>query len=184
MEAVVADNALELAIIGGLMAIIVAFITIASVAIFRQGSKIDRLGEELVKTNRELSEKIAQSHQELGEKIAQSHRELGEKIAQSHQELSERIAQSHQELSERIAQSYQELSEKIDAKIEQLRNDMTRQMEQTKNEIVAALVNHTHPNPGGPPVFTAPLPARPELPAQNGAPDQAAAEPQPAPADN
>ena len=173
MEAVVADNALELAIIGGLMAIIVAFITIASVAIFRQGSKIDRLGEELVKTNRELSEKIAQSHQELGEKIAQSHRELSEKIAQSHQELSERIAQSHQELSD-----------KIDAKIEQLRHDMTRQMEQTKNEIVAALVNHTHPNPGGPPVFTAPLPARPELPAQNGAPDQAAAEPQPAPADN
>ena len=173
MEAAVADNALELAIIGGLMAIIVAFITIGSIAIFRQGSKIDRLGEELVKTNRELSEKIAQSHQELSEKIAQSHQELSEKIAQSHQELSEKIAQSHQELSD-----------KIDAKIEQLRNDMTRQMEQTKDEIVAALVNHTHPNPGGPPVFTAPLPARPELPAQNGAPDQAAAEPQPAPADN
>ena len=162
MEAVVADNALELAIIGGLMAIIVAFITIASVAIFRQGSKIDRLGEELAKTNRELSEKIAQSHQEL----------------------SDKIAQSHQELSERIAQSHQELSDKIDAKIDQLRNDMTRQMEQTKNEIVAALVNHTHPEPGGPPVFTAPLPARPEPQAQNGAPDQAAAEPQPAPADN
>ena len=80
MEAVVANNALELAVIGGLMAIIAAFITIGSVAIFRQGSKIDRLGEELVKTNRELSEKIVQSRQELGEKIVQSRRELIAKI--------------------------------------------------------------------------------------------------------
>ena len=151
MEAVVADNALELAIIGGLMAIIVAFITIGSIAIFRQGSKIDRLGEELAKTNRELSEKIAQSHQELSDKI-------DAKVEQLRADMTRQM--------------------------EQLRNDMTRQMERTKAEIIAALVNHSHPDPGGPPVFTAPPPARPEPPAQNGTPDQPTAEPQAAPADD
>ena len=127
-----ADNTLELAIIGGLIAIIVAFITIGSVAVFRQGSKIDRLGEELVKTNRELSEKIAQSHQEI--------------------------------------------SDKIDEKIDQLRDDMIRQAERMKSEIINALVNHAHPEPGGPPVFTAPPPV-----AEAGPAEQELA---PTPADN
>ena len=49
-------------------------------------------------------------------------------------------------------------------------------MAQMKAEIISALVNHAHPEPGGPPVFTAPPPANP--------PDPTAREPEAAPADD
>ena len=79
----------------------------------------------------------------------------------AHNELGEKIAQSHKELSEKIAQSHKELSEKIDSAISELRGDFSRQMDQTKAEIINALVNHTHPGPNAPPVFTAPPPVSP-----------------------
>ena len=96
----------------------------------------------------------------------------------SHNELSEKIDQSHDELVAKIDQSHNELSEKIDRAIAELREDFARQLERVKAEIVSALVNHTHPESGGPPAFTAPPPVVP--------PDSLPAEPEPAaaPADN
>ena len=90
MESALAGNTLEIAIIGGLIAIIVAFITIGSIAVFRLGSKVDRLAEKLAETDASLTEKINQSHNELVAKINQSHNELVAKINQSHNELVER----------------------------------------------------------------------------------------------
>ena len=139
MESALAGNTLEIAIIGGLMAVIVAFITIGAVFVFRLFSRVDQLADKLGETN-------------------------------------ERIGQTRNELSEKIDQSHRELSEKID----QLREDMMRQMAQMKGEIISALVSHTHPEPGGPPVFTAPPPATPpNPPAQEPEPT-----PAPTPADN
>ena len=150
MESALAGNTLEIAIIGGLMAVIVAFITIGAVFVFRLFSRVDQLADKLSETN----ERIGQTRNELSEKIDQSHRELSEKIDQRHRELSE--------------------------KIDLLREDMMRQMAQMKGEIISALVSHTHPEPGGPPVFTAPPPATPpNPPAQEPEPT-----PAPTPADN
>ena len=139
MESALAGNTLEIAIIGGLIAIIVAFITIGSIAVFRLGSKVDRLAEKLAETDASLTEKINQSHNELVAKINQSHNELV-------------------------------------ARMERMRQDLIRQMEQMQVEIVAALVNHSHPGDGEPPVFTAPPPVAPT--------DPTAREPEPTPADN
>ena len=111
MEGTLASNALEIAIIGGLIAVIVAFITIGAVFVFRLSNRVDQLADQLA---------------ELGVKIEQSHRELSEKIDESNRET---------------------------------REELTKQMTLMKNEIIGALVNHTHPEPGGPPVFTAPPPA-------------------------
>ncbi len=127
MESTLTDNALEIAIIGGLIAIIVAFITIGAIFIFRLFNRVDQLADKLGETN-------------------------------------ERIVQTRNELSEKIDQSHRDLSDKIDEKIDRLREDMVQQMAQMKNEIINALVNHTHPEPGGPPVFTAPPPIVPPDP--------------------
>ena len=162
MEGTLASNALEIAIIGGMSAVIVAFITIGSIFVFRLFNRVDQLADQL-----------AQSTATLTERIEQSHRELSEKIEQSHRELSERIEQTHRELGERIEQSSREL-----------REEFTRQMAQTKAEIIGALVNHSHPEPSGPPVFTAPPPVQPEPVAQNGTPDPVGTEPEPAVADD
>ena len=51
-----------------------------------------------------------------------------------------------------------------------------QQMAQMKTEIINALVNHSHPEPGGPPVFTAPPPNIPL--------DPTTREPEATPADN
>ena len=51
-----------------------------------------------------------------------------------------------------------------------------QQMAQMKNEIINALVNHSHPEPGGPPVFTAPPSITP--------PDPTARETEATPADD
>ena len=148
MESALADNALEIASIGGLIAVIVAFITIGSIFVFRLFNRVDQLADKLGETN--------------------------ERIGETRNELSEKIGETRNELSEKIGETRNELSEKID----QLREDMTRQMAQMKAEIISALVSHTHPETGGPPVFTAPPPIIP--------PDQSAREPEPttAPADN
>ena len=146
MEGALAGNALEIAIIGGLIAIIVAFITIGAIFVLRLFSRVDQLADKLGETN----ERIGQTRNELSEKIDQSHRELSEKIDQRHREVSE--------------------------KIDQLRHDMMQQMAQMKAEIISALVNHSHPEPGGPPVFTAPPPPI--------SPDPPAREPEAAPADD
>ena len=135
MESALAGNALEIAIIGGLIAIIVAFITIGAIFVFRLFNRVDQLADKLGETN----DRIGEIRNELSEKIDQSHRELSEKIDQRHWELMQ-------------------------------------QMAQMKAEIISALVNHTHPEPGGPPVFAAPPPA--------SQPDQVAREPEAAPADN
>ncbi len=92
--------------------------------------------------------------------------------------LTEQNNATHKELSEKIDQSHKELSEKIDLAIGQLREDFTRQLEQVKAEIINALLHHSHPEPGGPPVFTVPPPVVPpdSLPQET--------EPTPAPADN
>lgn len=137
MESALAGNALEIAIIGGLIAIIVAFITIGAIFVFRLFNRVDQIADKLGETN----DRIGETRNELSEKIDQRHRELSEKIDQRHLELMQ-------------------------------------QMAQMKAEIISALVNHTHPEPGGPPVFTAPPPVIP--------PDQSAREPEPtpAPADN
>ena len=87
--------------------------------------------------------------------------------------LVEQNNTSHNELSEKIAQTHSELSEKIN----QSHNELVAKMEQMKSEIISTLLNHTHPEPGGPPVFTAPPPAVP--PAQESEPT-----PAPTPADN
>ena len=146
MESALADNALEIAIIGGLIAVIVAFITIGAIFVLRLFNRVDQLADKLGETN----ERIGQIRNELSEKIDQSNRELNEKIDQRHRELSE--------------------------KIDRLREDMVQQMAQMKAEIINALVNHSHPEPGGPPVFTAPPPTV--------EPDPAAREPEATPADN
>ena len=135
MESALAGNALEIAIIGGLIAIIVAFITIGAIFVFRLFNRVDQLADKLGETN-------------------------------------ERIGQTRNELTEKIDQSNRELSEKID----QLRGDMMQQMAQMKTEIINALVNHSHPETGGPPVFTAPPPIVP--------PDPTAREPEGTPADD
>lgn len=129
-----ANNGLEIAIISGMAAVIVAFITVGALYVFRLFNRVDRLAEQLAETTVSLSEKINQSHLELSEKINQSHLELSEKIDKS-------------------------------------RDDVLWRMEQMKAEIISALVSHTHPEPGGGPVFTAPS-------------DSVAAEPQPTPADD
>ncbi len=51
-----------------------------------------------------------------------------------------------------------------------------QQMAQMKTEIINALVNHSHPEPGGPPVFAAPPPIIP--------PDPTARETEATPADD
>ena len=135
MESAFAGNALEIAIIGGLIAVIVAFITIGAIFVFRLFNRVDQLADKLGETN----ERISQTRNELSEKIDQSHRELIEKI-------------------------------------DQLREDMMQQMAQMKTEIINALVNHSHPEPGGPPVFTAPPPIIPT--------DPASREPEATPADD
>ena len=173
MEGTLASNALEIAIIGGMSAVIVAFITIGSIFVFRLFNRVDQLADQLAQTTATLTEKIEQTNRELSDKIEQSHRELGERIEQTHRELSDRIEQTHRELGERIEQSSREL-----------REEFTRQMAQTKAEIIGALVNHSHPEPSGPPVFTAPPPVQPEPVAQNGTPDPVGTEPEPAVADD
>ena len=146
MESTLADNALEIAIIGGLIAVIVAFITIGAIFVFRLFNRVDQLADKLGETN----ERIGQTRNELSEKIDQTHRELSEKIDHSHRELS--------------------------AKMDRMREDMMQQMAQMKTEIINALVNHSHPEPGGPPVFTAPPPIVP--------PDPTARETEATPADD
>ena len=135
MESTLANNALEIAIIGGLIAVIVAFITIGAIFVFRLFNRVDQLADKLGETN----DRIGETRNELSEKIDETRRELSEKIDQSHRELMQ-------------------------------------QMAQMKAEIISALVNHTHPEPGGPPVFTAPPPIVP--------PNPAAREPEAAPADD
>lgn len=88
--------------------------------------------------------------------------------------LAEQNNTTHNELNEKINQSHNELIEKID----QSHNDLVARMEQMKSEIISALLNHTHPEPGGPPRFTAPPPAMPSAPLP---PEP---EPTPATADN
>ncbi len=134
MESTLANNALEIAIIGGLIAVIVAFITIGAIFVFRLFNRVDQLADKLGETN----DRIGETRNELSEKIDETRRELSEKIDQSHRELSEKIDQSHRELMQ--------------------------QMAQMKTEIISALVNHTHPESGGPPVFTAPPPIIPRDP--------------------
>ena len=143
------ENALEITIIGVLGGIAAALIAVGGVGFFWLASRIDRLTEQNNTT----------------------HKELGEKTAVSHKELSEKIDQSHKELSEKF-------DDKIDSAIGQLREDFTRQLEQVKAEIINALLHHSHPEPGGPPVFTVPPPVVPpdSLPQET--------EPAPAPADN
>ena len=97
---------------------------------------------------------------------------LAEQNNATHNELNEKIDRTHNELSEKIDQTHRELSEKID----RLREDMMQQMAQMKTEIINALVNPSHPEPGGPPVFTAPPPIVP--------PDPTAREPEAIPADD
>ena len=155
------ENALEITIISVLGGIIAALIAGGVVGFFWLASRIDRLAKQHNTTHNELSEKIAQTN---------------ESIALTNSQLSERIAQSHNELSERIAQSHNELSAKIDLAIGQLREDFTRQLERTKAEIINALVNHTHPGPNEPPVFTAPPPVSPA--------DSPAREPELSPSDD
>ena len=99
---------------------------------------------------------------------------LAEQNNTTHNELNEKINQSHSDLIEKINQSHNELIEKID----QSHNDLVARMEQMKSEIISALLNHTHPEPGGPPLFTAPPPAIPSAPLP---PEP---EPTPATADN
>ena len=140
MEGTLASNALEIAIIGGMSAVIVAFITIGSIFVFRLFNRVDQLADQLAQTTATLTEKIEQTNRELSDKIEQSNREL--------------------------------------------REEFTRQMAQTKAEIIGALVNHSHPEPSGPPVFTAPPPVQPEPVAQNGTPDPVGTEPEPAVADD
>lgn len=135
MESTLANNALEIAIIGGLIAVIVAFITIGAIFVFRLFNRVDQLADKLGETN----DRIGETRNELSEKIDETRRELSEKIDQSHRELMQ-------------------------------------QMAQMKAEIISALVNHTHPEPGGPPVFTAPPPIVP--------PNPAARESEAAPADD
>ena len=135
MESTLANNALEIAIIGGLIAVIVAFITIGAIFVFRLFNRVDQLADKLGETN----DRIGETRNELSEKIDETRRELSEKIDQSHRELMQ-------------------------------------QMAQMKTEIISALVNHSHPEPGGPPVFTAPPPTIP--------PDLATREPEAAPADD
>lgn len=135
MESALADNALEIAVIGGLIAVIVAFITIGAIFVFRLFNRVDQLADKLGETN----DRIGETRNELSEKIDQSHRELSDKIDQRHRELMQ-------------------------------------QMAQMKAEIISALVDHSHPEPGGPPVFTAPPPTIP--------PDLATREPEAAPADD
>ena len=144
------ENGLEIAIISVLGGIIVALAILGGTGFFWLANRVYR-----------LSEANHQAHNELNEKIDQTRNELNGKIDQTHRELSEKIDQRHRELSE---------------KIDQLRHDMMQQMEQMKAEIISALVNHSHPEPGGPPVFTAPPPPIP--------PDQPAREPEAAPADD
>ncbi len=146
MEGTLANNALEIAIIGGLIAIIVAFITIGAVFVFRLFNRVDQLADKLGETN----ERIGETHSDLNEKIDQTRLDLNEKIDQTRRELS--------------------------GKMDQLREDMIRQMADMKADIITALVNHTHPEPGGPPVFTAPPPTVPSEPAIR--------EPEAAPADD
>ena len=140
MEGTLASNALEIAIIGGMSAVIVAFITIGSIFVFRLFNRVDQLADQLAQTTATLTERIEQTNRELSDKIEQSNREL--------------------------------------------REEFTRQMAQTKAEIIGALVNHSHPEPSGPPVFTAPPPVQPEPVAQNGTPDPVGTEPEPAVADD
>ena len=146
MEGTLANNALEIAIIGGLIAIIVAFITIGAVFVFRLFNRVDQLADKLGETN----ERIGETHSDLNEKIDQTRSDLNEKIDQTRRELS--------------------------GKMDQLREDMIRQMADMKADIITALVNHTHPEPGGPPVFTAPPPTVPL--------DPAVREPEATPADD
>ena len=155
-------HGLEITIISVLGGISVALAILGGSGFFWLASRIDRLSETSAKSHNDLNEKIDETRSELNEKIDQTHRAL---------ELDEKIDQRHRELSE---------------KIDQLREDMMRQMDQMRREIISALVSHTHPEPGGPPVFTAPPPVtRPEdQPAQNGAPAPSAAESEPTPADN
>ena len=140
MEGTLASNALEIAIIGGMSAVIVAFITIGSIFVFRLFNRVDQLADQLAQTTATLTERIEQTNRELSDKIEQSNREL--------------------------------------------REEFTRQMAQMKAEIIGALVNHSHPEPSGPPVFTAPPPVQPEPVAQNGTPDPVGTEPEPAVADD
>ncbi|MDE2959479.1 MAG: hypothetical protein OXU28_05440, partial [Chloroflexota bacterium] len=102
MESTLAGNALELATIGGLTAIIVTFITLGGTFVFRLLNRVDKLTDDLGENNArisetrtDLSEKIGQRHREVNAKIGQTHRELDEKIDHSHRELSAKIDHSH-----------------------------------------------------------------------------------------
>ena len=104
----------------------------------------------------------------LASRIERFSRQMNE----SHQELLGKINETRQGLTAANNETRQELTGKID----QLRQDLTRQMEQMKAEIINALINHSHPEPGGPPVFNVPPPvAQPN-------PDPARAESEPTPA--
>ena len=172
MEGTLADNALEIAIIGGLIAVIVAFITIGAIFVFRLFNRVDQLADKLGETNERIGQTRNELTEKIDEKVDQLNRELSEKIDQRHREVSEKIDQRHREVSEKIEQSNRELTEKID----RLREDMMQQMALMKTEIINALVNHSHPEPGGPPVFTAPPPIVP--------PDPTARETEATPADD
>ena len=179
MESALAGNALEIAIIGGLIAIIVAFITIGAIFVFRLFNRVDQLADKLGETN----ERIGQTRNELSEKIGETRNELSEKIGETRNELSGKIDQTRRELNERIDETRRELSEKIDetrrelsGKIDQSHRELMQQMAQMKGDIINALVNHSHPEPGGPPVFVAPPPA--------SQPDPITREPEATPADD
>ena len=73
MEGTLASNALEIAIIGGMAAVIVAFITIGAVFVFRLSNRVDQAFRQAW---RRFGVKIEQSHRELIEKIDESNREL------------------------------------------------------------------------------------------------------------
>ena len=101
---------------------------------------------------------------------------LARQINDNHQDLAGKINERHQDLIGKINESYRQL----DGKIDRLREDLTRDMEQMKVAIINALVNHSHPGPGGPPVFSVPPPVL----QPNPDPAHAEPEPQPTPADD
>ena len=148
------SSGLEITVISVLGGIIVALITLGGGGFFWLASRIER-----------FSRQMNESHQEL----------LG-KINETRQDLTEANSETRQDLTEANNETRQDLTRKID----ELRKDLTRQMEQMKAEIINALVNHSHPEPGGPPVFNVPPPvARP-----NPDPARAESEPEPTPADD
>ena len=148
------NSGLEITVISVLGGIIVALITLGAAGFFWLATRIERLSRQMNENHQDLVGKINESHQELDGKINERHRDLVGKINENFLVL--------------------------DAKIDQLRQDLTRQMEQMKAEIINALVNHSHPDPGGPPVFNVP----PPIAQPNPDPTRAESEPERTPADD